>query len=62
MMAAELMGVPSLIRVAPRGGRPLTLVADSRPLHIATGWSPTIDLRQGLEMLIGDERGRKTAA
>jgi len=62
LMTAELMGVPSLIKVAKRSGRPLTLVADTRPLHISTGWSPTIDLRRGLEMLIGDDRGRKSAA
>jgi len=62
LMAAELMGVPSLIKVGVGSGRPLTLVADTRPLHIASGWLPTIELRQGLRKLIGDERGRKSAA
>lgn len=53
-LAAELLGVPHLVRSPTvNGAGPVSvLVANPRPLREATGWSAQIDVRTGLEELL----------
>lgn len=52
MTLGRLAGAPDLIRlgaIADRPGDPLVVVGDVRRLLEEVGWSPTIELEQGLE-------------